>query len=282
MLQHHQLREAEVGPSVCCVARYGSGGFANVPVGRMTELGIPVFTTPAANANAVKELVICALLLASRGVIEGHRHLQETIYKEEGVSERKGAASMSPAFSLTRHTHPHNPPPLLRAQHDFDRVSSRIEADHDLFKGQEIEGRTLGVIGLGNIGSRVAAAALALGMKVVGFDPWITVDNVWKLPGDRMTCMESLDELLKVGGMAWSQGCQGRGTGGWLSKRVRPHTYSLSLSLSHTHTRTHTHVLPLPPRRSLTTSRATCTTSTGRRITFSTRPTCRCASPTCT
>jgi D-3-phosphoglycerate dehydrogenase len=88
----------------------------------MTERGIPVFNTPGANANAVKELVICGLLLASRGIIEGNNHVNTVINTEEAG--------------------------------DYERVSKRIEADKSMFGGKEIEGKTLGVIGLGAIGSR--------------------------------------------------------------------------------------------------------------------------------
>ena len=85
MLRSHQLKQEEVPPTVRCIVRCGAG-VNNIPVPKMTELGIPVFNTPGANANAVKELVICGLLLASRGILEGNKYTEEVIYKEENVS----------------------------------------------------------------------------------------------------------------------------------------------------------------------------------------------------
>uniref|UniRef100_A0A7S0RH56 Phosphoglycerate dehydrogenase n=1 Tax=Chlamydomonas leiostraca TaxID=1034604 RepID=A0A7S0RH56_9CHLO len=165
MLRSHQLKVEEVPHTVRCIVRCGAG-VNNIPVQKMTELGVPVFNTPGANANAVKELVICAMLLASRGIVEGHIHTTEKIYKEEKM--------------------------------DYDKVSKRIEKDKAMFVGNEIEGKTLGVVGLGAIGGLVVKAALALGMKVIGFDPVLSLDAAWKLPGDRMMRADSLDDLLKV------------------------------------------------------------------------------------
>eukprot|EP00798_Chlamydomonas_sp_ICE-L_P022426 gene22426-29538_t len=152
-------------PMVRCIVRCGAG-VNNIPVSKMTELGVPVFNTPGANANAVKELVIASLLLASRGIMEGHRHVNDVIYKEEKM--------------------------------DYDACAKRIEKDKAMFVGTEIEGKTLGVIGLGAIGGKVVNAALDLGMKVVGFDPVLSLDAAWKLPGDRMNRCNTLDDLLKV------------------------------------------------------------------------------------
>ena len=89
---------------------------------------------------------------------------------------------------------------------DYDKVARRIEKDKAMFVGTEIEGKTLGVIGLGAIGGKVVNAALALGMKVVGFDPVLSLEAAWKLPGDRMTKADSLEDLLKVWGMGWVEG----------------------------------------------------------------------------
>lgn len=165
MLRSHQLKVEEVPPTVRCIVRCGAG-VNNIPVQKMTELGIPVFNTPGANANAVKELVVCGLLLASRGIIEGNYHVNQVIAKEEN--------------------------------NDYEKVAKRIEKDKAKFVGNEIEGKTLGVVGLGAIGGRVVNAALALGMKVVGFDPVLSLDAAWKLPGDRMARANSLEDLLKV------------------------------------------------------------------------------------
>jgi len=165
MLRSHKLQEEEVPSSVRCIARCGAGT-NNIPVARMTELGVPVFNTPGANANAVKELVICSLLLASRGIYEGIKHTEDKINVEEGG--------------------------------DYDKISKRIEADKKFFVGQEITGKTLGVVGLGQIGARVVEAALALGMKVVGYDPALSMEAALMLPGDRMVRAGSLEEVLKV------------------------------------------------------------------------------------
>eukprot|EP00239_Pterosperma_sp_CCMP1384_P000653 CAMPEP_0197847014 /NCGR_PEP_ID=MMETSP1438-20131217/4985_1 /TAXON_ID=1461541 /ORGANISM="Pterosperma sp., Strain CCMP1384" /LENGTH=530 /DNA_ID=CAMNT_0043458819 /DNA_START=104 /DNA_END=1696 /DNA_ORIENTATION=+ len=163
MLRSHKLQEEEVAPTVRCIARCGAGT-NNIPVARMTELGIPVFNTPGANANAVKELVVCGMLLASRGIVEGAAHVKQNIYPEE--------------------------------EYDYAKSSARIEKDKKMFVGQEISGRTLGVIGLGHIGSRVVNAALALGMNVIGYDPVLSLEAAWRLPGDRMTRANSLEELM--------------------------------------------------------------------------------------
>ena len=121
MLRSHKLQLDDVPPTVRAIVRCGAGT-NNIPVKEMTERGIPVFNTPGANANAVKELVICGLLLASRGIVEGNFHVNHVINKEENG--------------------------------DYDRISKRIETDKAMFGGQEIQGKTIGVIGLGAIGSR--------------------------------------------------------------------------------------------------------------------------------
>ena len=121
MLRSHKLQLEDVPPTVRGIVRCGAGT-NNIPVKEMTERGIPVFNTPGANANAVKELVVCGLLLASRGVLEGNNHVNNIIVKEEDG--------------------------------DYEKISRRIEADKSMFGGQEIEGKTIGVIGLGAIGSR--------------------------------------------------------------------------------------------------------------------------------
>jgi lactate dehydrogenase-like 2-hydroxyacid dehydrogenase len=212
----------------------------------MTELGIPVFNTPGANANAVKELVVCSLLLASRGILEGNQHVTNVIYKEENVSHRPRRCE------LMHHCDQHHGPPLpdapptspaplpaclppsrlsflfspfsscplsfllclilpsalclCRLQMNYEKVAKRIEKDKAKFVGTEIEGKTLGVVGLGAIGGLVVKAALSLGMKVIGFDPVLSLDAAWKLPGDRMTRAENLEQLLKVGGRGEGQG----------------------------------------------------------------------------
>lgn len=163
MLRSHKLKEQEVSPTVRCIARCGAGT-NNIPVEKMTSMGIPVFNTPGANANAVKEAVICALFLSARGIHEGIRHTNDVIYAETKTHAEAAA---------------------------------RIEKDKKLFVGVEITGRTLGVIGLGHIGGRVVEAALALGMNVIGFDPALSLDAAWKLPGDKMEKAKTLEEVMR-------------------------------------------------------------------------------------
>jgi len=116
LLRSHKLQEEEVDVSVRAIARCGAGT-NNVPVARMTELGIPVFNTPGANANAVKELIVCGMLLGSRGVVDGINHMKSL--GEQGLARE------------------------------------RVEKDKALFKGREISGKTLAVIGLGTYARRV-------------------------------------------------------------------------------------------------------------------------------
>ncbi|KAJ8613014.1 hypothetical protein CTAYLR_004064 [Chrysophaeum taylorii] len=144
LLRSHKLTESDV-PIMCrAIARCGAGT-NNCNVERMTELGVPVFNTPGANANAVKELVLCGLLLASRGIVEGAAHMKQL--------------------------------------HEAGTAHERIEKDKALFGGREITGKTLGVIGLGAIGAAVTEAAIALGMRVVGYDPALSVEAALRLPG---------------------------------------------------------------------------------------------------
>ena len=141
LLRSHKLKSEEIGSSVRAIARCGAGT-NNIPIDEMSARGIPVFNTPGANANAVKELVLCGLLLSSRGIIEGIQHTKEKIVPEEA---------------------------------DHKARAARIEKDKKHFAGQELLGKTLGVAGLGNIGAMVAEAGIALGMNVVGYDPKISV-----------------------------------------------------------------------------------------------------------
>jgi len=145
MLRSHKLQEAEVGHAVRAIARCGAGT-NNIPVPRMTELGIPVFNTPGANANAVKELVLCGLFLGSRRIIDGINHMEDL--------GRQGLAR------------------------------ERVEKDKAMFGGREIAGKTLAVIGLGHIGAATAMDARALGMELVGYDPGLKVETALKLPKD--------------------------------------------------------------------------------------------------
>jgi D-3-phosphoglycerate dehydrogenase len=161
ILRSHKLHDEVLPDSVLAVARAGAG-VNNIPVDEYTRRGIVVFNTPGANANAVKELVTAALLLSSRGILAGARRVQE----------------------MTDIT-------------DKEEMARQMEKEKKAFGGTEIRGRTLGVIGLGAIGSLVANSALGLGMKVVGFDPALSVEGAWRL-SNRVERMESLEALLKV------------------------------------------------------------------------------------
>ena len=143
LLRSHKLQEEEVPHTVRAIARCGAGT-NNVPVARMTELGIPVFNTPGANANAVKELVLAGMLLGSRRIVDGINHM--TSLGEQGLAKE------------------------------------RVEKDKALFGGREIKGKTLAVIGLGHIGASTARDAEQLGMTVVGYDPMLSIENALKLP----------------------------------------------------------------------------------------------------
>lgn len=161
MLRSHGLQDEEVPTSVRAIARCGAGT-NNVPVARMSERGIPVFNSPGANANAVKELALCSMLLASRGIVPSIVAVDD----------------------------------LLSEETDPKVIKKRVEAEKKKFGGQEIKGKTLGVIGLGAIGASLAQAAMELGMNVVAYDPAISVDQAWKLPGDQIDRVLRLEELL--------------------------------------------------------------------------------------
>jgi D-3-phosphoglycerate dehydrogenase len=142
--------------SIKAVARAGAGT-NNIPVAALSARGVPVFNAPGANANAVKELVVAGMLLAARNIADAL------------------------AFVAT-----------LPADAELDH---RVEAEKKRFVGSELAGRTLGVIGLGAIGVKVANAAHALGMRVAGFDPYMTIDGAWALSSE-VARAGTLDELL--------------------------------------------------------------------------------------
>ncbi|MDG2271212.1 MAG: 3-phosphoglycerate dehydrogenase, partial [Halioglobus sp.] len=145
LLRSYKLQEQDIAKSVLAIARAGAG-VNNIPVAACTARGIPVFNSPGANANAVKELVATGLLLGSRGVIEGVDYVR-----------------------------------TLHGVEDEGELNKTLEGHKKQFKGSELVGKTLGVVGLGAIGSLVAEMALTLGMKVVGFDPALSVEAAWRL-----------------------------------------------------------------------------------------------------
>ena len=158
LIRSQVLSDADLNNSLKCIGRAGAGT-NNVPVQDATSKGIVVFNTPGANANAVKELVVCGMLLSSRGIIEGN------------------------AYSKT-----------LSGQETAE-LNKSMEAQKKIFKGSELKGKTLGIVGLGAIGSLLAQTAEVMGMKIIGYDPHISVDAAWRLPQD-VEKAESLEFLL--------------------------------------------------------------------------------------
>lgn len=161
MLRSQKLHEEPVDDNVIAVARAGAG-VNNIPVAEYAKRGIVVFNTPGANANAVKELVAAALLLGSRDIFGGLNYVQSL----DDVS-------------------------------DSAEMHKLLEANKKRFAGSEIHGMTLGVVGLGAIGALVANMALELGMKVVGYDPAISIESAWRL-SSRVQKMDSLQALAGV------------------------------------------------------------------------------------
>jgi D-3-phosphoglycerate dehydrogenase / 2-oxoglutarate reductase len=159
LLRSYKLSDEDIPSSVLAIARAGAG-VNNIPVASCTARGIPVFNSPGANANAVKELVATGLLLGSRGVVEGMNYV---------------------------HT--------LKDMKDAGELNKTLEAQKKQFKGSELVGKTLGVVGLGAIGSLVAEMALTLGMEVVGFDPALSVEAAWRL-SSQVRRAENLSSLF--------------------------------------------------------------------------------------
>ena len=157
MLRSFKMHDMEIPESVVAIGRAGAG-VNNIPVEKMSGKGVPVFNAPGANANAVKELVIAGLLMAARNITPAQNF----------------------AASLTG---------------SDDEISKAVESGKKNFVGYELPSKTLGVIGLGAIGLRVANAALALGMKVVGYDPLISVQSAWQLSSGVEQAV-SVDEMF--------------------------------------------------------------------------------------
>jgi D-3-phosphoglycerate dehydrogenase len=157
LVRSADLHTHEFGPSLRAVGRAGAG-VNNIPVAALSKRGIPVFNAPGANANAVKELVLAGMLIAAR--------------------------NLGPALQFTR---------TLKKEN----LDKTVEDGKKQFAGMELPGHTLGVIGLGKIGSLVADAAIRLGMNVLGYDPHITVEAAWSLPS-QVKRATSVDEILKA------------------------------------------------------------------------------------
>jgi len=160
LLRSFNMHDWPIPTALKAVGRAGAG-VNNIPVSAMSARGIPVFNTPGANANAVKELVLVGMLMAARNI--------------------------GPAWDFARELH------------GTDKaITEQVEAGKKGFVGAELPGRTLGVIGLGAIGVKVANAALALGMRVIGYDPHITVNNAWQLSAEVQQVMSVGDVLAQA------------------------------------------------------------------------------------
>ena len=158
ILRSFQLKSDDIPLSVDAIGRAGAG-VNNIPIELMTDRGVPVFNAPGANANAVKELTIASLLIAARNICSARDYVR--------------------SLNL-----------------DDNDIKQSIESGKKQFAGIELPGRTLGVIGLGSIGVNVANAALDLGMKVIGFDPKVTVNNAWQLSSG-VQKVESINEIFQ-------------------------------------------------------------------------------------
>jgi D-3-phosphoglycerate dehydrogenase len=159
LLRSFKMHDMEIPKSLKAVGRAGAG-VNNIPVEKLSRLGIPVFNAPGANANAVKELVLAGMLLACRHI--------------------------GPAWQFAR----------TLSGSDAE-ISKAVEAGKKNFAGFELPGRTLAVIGLGAIGRNVANMGIALGMKVIGFDPGLTVEGAWQLSAD-VKKANNVDEALRA------------------------------------------------------------------------------------
>jgi D-3-phosphoglycerate dehydrogenase len=159
LLRSFKMHDMEIPKSLKAVGRAGAG-VNNIPVEKLTRMGIPVFNAPGANANAVKELVLAGMLLACRHI--------------------------GPAWEFSRGLSGTDP-----------EISKAVEAGKKNFAGFELPGRTLAVVGLGAIGRNVANLGIVLGMKVVGFDPGLTVEGAWQLSAD-VKKANTVDEALRA------------------------------------------------------------------------------------
>ncbi|MFT5573248.1 MAG: D-3-phosphoglycerate dehydrogenase [Cryomorphaceae bacterium] len=157
ILRSFKMHEMDIPRSLKAVGRAGAG-VNNIPLDKMSAVGVPVFNAPGANANAVKELVIASLFISARNI-------SEAIKYTENLSG------------------------------DDAELSKLVEAGKKKYAGFELPGRTIGVVGLGAIGRMVANTCIDLGMNVVGFDPGLTVDGAWQL-SSKITRSNSVEEML--------------------------------------------------------------------------------------
>ena len=158
LLRSYNISDKDFEDNLLCIARAGAGT-NNIPIEDATKKGIVVFNTPGANANAVKELVICGMLLSSRGIVDGIEFAKKLELE------------------------------------DAEGLNKAMEAQKKAFAGNELAGKTLGIVGLGSIGSMLAQAAHTLGMKLMGYDPYISIEGAWRLPAD-VEKAETMEDLL--------------------------------------------------------------------------------------
>ena len=159
VLRSHNLTSLSINDSLHAIARAGAGT-NNINVDNCSERGVVVFNTPGANANAVKEMVLAALLMSSRGIFDGVKF----VHGIEDVSK--------------------------------ENLKAHIESGKKSFKGRELKDGCLGVVGMGAIGAKVAEMGVMLGMRVIGFDPQITVEAAWALPNE-VERKETIEEIFK-------------------------------------------------------------------------------------
>jgi D-3-phosphoglycerate dehydrogenase len=159
LVRSHKLGAEHISSNLKAVARAGAG-VNNIPVDEYTKQGVVVFNTPGANANAVKELLLCGLLLSARGILPGINWVN----------------TLDPATP-------------------YADLNATLEAEKQKFKGSELHGKTIGVVGLGAIGALVADVAIHLGMKVLGYDPALSVDAAWRV-ANQVEKQENLTSLI--------------------------------------------------------------------------------------
>tara|TARA_B100001175_G_scaffold177075_1_gene150420 strand:+ start:2224 stop:3396 length:1173 start_codon:yes stop_codon:yes gene_type:complete len=158
LIRSHVLIEEDFNQSLKCICRAGAG-VNHIPLKKASEKGVVVFNTPGGNANAVKELVVCGLLLSSRGILQGHSFIQSL------------------------------------SNENSNDLNDLVEINKKNFKGSELKGKTIGIIGLGAIGSLLAQSVTSMDMKVIGYDPNISIDSAWQLPKE-VEKADSLEYLL--------------------------------------------------------------------------------------
>ncbi len=161
VLRSHDLTNLELSKSLLGIARAGAGT-NNINIEQCSKKGVVVFNTPGANANAVKEMVICSLILSKRDLVSGYKNLDTMDARNK----------------------------------NDDEISKEIEGMKKMYVGEEVNGKTLGIIGLGAIGSMVAEQSISLGMKVNAYDPGLTVETALRLPSN-LKRFDNMEEVLK-------------------------------------------------------------------------------------